>query len=152
MRKCTKLEIVPDQAGIILEKQTRILRKKNKLIVNVQTIIDLNIQRTNLLIDFNYKSNIYLYEWYRELRLVQRSIITAQVPIESINNRTNGSSIWNDNKLVITIKRVINFPTVLYTKKNERRNRKWDKQTSAILLTNEEPRIIGLAKLRIKTS
>ncbi len=117
MRKCTKLAIVPDQAGIILEKQTRILRKKNKLIVNVQTIIDLNIQRTNLLIDFNYKSNIYLYEWYRELRLVQRSIITAQVPIESINNRTNGSSIWNDNKLVITIKRVINFPTVLYTKK-----------------------------------
>jgi hypothetical protein len=62
MRKCTKLAIVPDQAGIILEKQTRILRKKNKLIVNVQTIIDLNIQRTNLLIDFNYKSNIYLYE------------------------------------------------------------------------------------------
>jgi hypothetical protein len=40
--KCTKLASVPDQAGIILEKQTRILRKKKKLIVNVQTIIDLN--------------------------------------------------------------------------------------------------------------
>lgn len=31
-----------DHAAIRLEKQTRRLRKKNKLIVNVQTIIDLN--------------------------------------------------------------------------------------------------------------
>jgi hypothetical protein len=50
MKKWTKLAITPDQAGIILEKQTRMLRKKNKLIVNVQTIIDLNIKSSLFLI------------------------------------------------------------------------------------------------------
>jgi len=61
----------------------------------------------------NSNQIIHLYEWYRELRLVQRSIITAEVPIERINNRSKGSSNWNDNKLIITTKRVINFPAVL---------------------------------------
>jgi len=50
MRTWTKFAILPDHAGIILEKQTRILRKKNKLIVNVQTIIDLDIKNTTNLV------------------------------------------------------------------------------------------------------
>lgn len=42
----TKLATVPDHAGMMLEKQTRRLMKKKKLIVNVQTTIDLNVPRS----------------------------------------------------------------------------------------------------------
>ena len=61
MRKWTKLAVTLDQAGMILEQQTRRLRKKKKLIVNVQTTIDLNIKSMKFLFFYLDSNKIFTY-------------------------------------------------------------------------------------------